>query len=322
MSPNDETTVAKTSTNAALEATGQLPNLAAFLAVVAAGSFTGASRASGIDKTVLSRRVQKLEQVLEVRLLNRTTRSLHVTDAGRRLVEEASEPLGDVILALARAREADVVRGTVRVSTLSALAPLWGDVLGTLRDRFPQLTVQVATSDAFVGLVAQGFDVSVRSGLLPDSSLVAKRLGSWRYVLVASPAWISRHPEVVEPGDLAPHWLLYSDVADAVRWRFEREEGAVDVEMRPNLGSGDGWMLLETCRAGLGVMAVPPFMVEHDLSSGRLVRLLPAWRVGHLHGIWGLLPHRAYVPARAEAVLNAVGEALDRAVPRWEALTG
>lgn len=305
----------------AMESTNLLPNLASFLAVVAEGSFTRAAKRSGVDKTVLSRRVKRLEESLQVRLLNRTTRSVHVTEAGRALFERAAGPLGDVLLALGEANDADAARGTVRVATIAPLDAVWAEVLTTLRAEHPDLLVELSTADSLVSLVDEGFDVAVRTGFLPDSTLVARKLATWRYVLCGAPAWVDRHGDPADPSAVAGHWALYVGIPNADRWRFERGDVGMELQVRPAVAANNSFVLKSAVLQGIAVTAFPPYMVADELATGRLVRLCPDWRVAHAIPIWGVLPHRSFVPARVEAVLSAMRAALRRREPRWTALS-
>lgn len=299
-----------------------LPQLAAFVAVVSAGSFTAAARRSGIDKTLLSRRVRALEEALQVRLLNRTTRRLHVTQAGQALYDRVSEPLSQVADGLARATRSDMVAGQVRVATFPALGKsLWGPVLNELLASHPHLSIDVRATETLVNLVEQGFDVAIRAGNMPDSSFVARRLVTWRHILVASPAWVAAHPEVHSPIDLVDHWVLYTDVPQANQWRFERGDEGVEIRVRSRLTVDNGDVQLGAVVAGIGVTSTAPFTVEPYLARGELVRLLPTWRVVHCHGIYAVTPHRTHTPARVQVVRDAIAGRLEQLALRWSELT-
>lgn len=301
-----------------------LPQLAAFVAVVEAGSFTAAARQSHSDKTVLSRRVTALEQALGVRLLNRTTRSLHVTEAGTRLLHDARGPVLDALAAIVRASSPDHLEGLVRVASAQSLAQsVWIPVLQRLRLAHPLLTVKLDADENFSPLVEQGYELGVRVGRMPDSSLTSRKLGAWRYVLVASPDWVAAHPEVRSPVDLGKHWLLWaSDAGRVQRWTFQRDEDLVEVRMdRSALIFDASHLIVESARAGLGVAALPPFCVARELGDGSLVRVLPEWRLIHELGIFGVTPHRTMLPARVQAVLDAVRVRVGELVPVWDDVT-
>ncbi len=301
-----------------------LPQLASLVAVVDAGSFTAAARQTSSDKTVLSRRVTALEQALGVRLLNRTTRSLHVTDAGRRLVDDARDPIKGALAALVRTSAPDHLEGLVKVASAQSLAQsVWVPVLAQLREAHPSLRVELSTSESFSPLVEQGYELGVRVGRMPDSSLISRKLGGWSHVLVSSPKWVAAHSEVKCPTDLPEHWLLWGgDGASAQRWKFERGDEDVEVRMdRCALVHDTSQLLAESARAGLGVAAMPPFSVARELAEGSLVRVLPSWRPIHELGIFAVTPHRTLLPARVHVVLEAVRTRVAELVPVWAKMT-
>ena len=162
-------------------------------------------------------------------------------------------------------------------------------------------------TETMVNLVEGGFDLAIRAGNLKDSTLIARKLATFGYLLVASPAWIATHPGLEPPADLAPHWVLYGAVPNATRWRFTCGDVGLDVQVEP-------------VRAGLGVSPLSPLLVAEDLVAGNLVRILPEWPVTGRYGIYGVTPHRAHVPARVEAVLRAPRDRLTLLQPEWDAL--
>lgn len=300
-----------------------LPQLAAFLAVVDAGSFSAAARRTRSDKSVLSRRVKALEDALGVRLLNRTTRSLDVTAAGRRLVDDARDPVTDALAALVRTSAPDHLEGTVRVASAQSLAQaVLVPVLATLREAHPRLRVELGTTESLTPLVEQGYELGIRVGRMPDSNLISRKLAGWRHLLVASPGWVADHAEVTGPADLPPHWMLWGQDSRSQRWNFQRGDEDVDVRMDQSLLlCNTSQVLVESVRAGLGITAMPPFGVARELAEGTLVRLLPQWRITHELGIFGVTPHRTMLPARIQVVLEAVRAHLAELAPVWEALT-
>lgn len=300
------------------KATNLLPHLSAFVAVVEAGSFTGAAKRAGVDKTLLSRRVRALEDALEVRLLHRTTRSLHVTDAGQALVDAAAGPLHDALQALQIAAAPGQVTGRVRIATITHIdEAVWAPVIGEVLRSHPGIELDIDARETLVNVVGGGFDLAIRTGNLPDSSMIMRRLATWRYVLCATPEWVEAHPEVRSPADLAPHWLLYGDVPNASRWRFERGDDQVEVEMGAVVTGNHSGVLIACVHAGLGVTAMTPYVAGPSLEDGRLVRVLPDWRIGHTMGIYAVTPHRAYLPARVQVVLEMVERRLEELEEGW-----
>ena len=186
----------------------------------------------------------------------------------------------------------------------------------------PKVEIEVRAEEAFVDLIGEGIDVAFRLGNLADSSLVSKRVGSWRYVLCASADWAKRHPEVTTPAQVVEHWVLYSDVPNADQWRMRRDDEAIDLRVKPVFRADDSTTVLEAVRAGLGVGALAPNMVRELFDSGELVRVLPDWLVDHTHGIFAVYPHRAFLPRRVAVYIERVTERLQQLQPAWEALSG
>lgn len=295
----------------------------AFLEVADAGSFTAAARRASTDKTVMSRRVKALEETLGVRLLNRTTRAIHLTPAGRRLVEDARNPVSDALGALMRTRGPEHVDGTIRVASAQSLSQaLLVPMLGQLSESHPNLKVELSARESLVPLVQQGHELAIRVGQMPDSNLVARKLATWRYVLVASPHWVAAHPEVRSPADLLEHWMLWGPDTRPQQWRFERGEEPLEVRLeRCRYVFDASQLLVEGVRAGLGVTAMPPFCVTRELAEGSLVRLLPDWGLPHELGIFGVTPHRALLSQRVTVVLDAARAQLNGLMPLWKELT-
>ncbi len=297
--------------------------LQAFVAVVAAGSFSAAARRTGIDKSQLSRRVRALEGELGVRLIQRTTRRQHVTDAGQSLYEAVRGPLDLIATALGAARQPDELAGRLRVATIPAMArqiivPVSRSMLGD----HPNVEIDLRAEESFVDLVGEGIDVAFRVGNLADSSLVCRRIGTWRYVLCASPAWVAAHRKVTTPAAIADHWVLYSDVPNADQWRMRRGEDAVELRVRPVLRVDDSSTLTECVLAGMGVGALSPLTASEHMARGELVRVAPDWIVDHTHGIFAVYPHRAFVPRRVEVYIERVTRRVRELEPHWSTLSG
>lgn len=303
-------------------ASKDVPLLQAFVAVAEAGSFTGAARRCGVDKSLLSRRVLALEESLGVRLLHRTTRKIHVTDAGVALHERVAAPLVDVLSALAAVAEPDELRGRLRVASIPAAArEVLVPAIQRLHVDSPNLEVEVRASEAMVDLVGLGIDVAIRFGRLADSSLTSRKLGRWGYVLCASPAWVQAHPEATTLEAIAKHWVLYTDVPRADQWPFRSGTETVELRVKPVLRVDDSATQLAAVEAGMGVSAFGSITVGDKLRSGELIRLLPQWRVETELGLYAVYPHRALLPRRVEAFVDAVAAVVREREPHWRAQT-
>ncbi len=250
--------------------------------VVQEGSFRSAARALGMPKTTVSRKVAELEEQLGVQLLRRTTRTLALTDAGSAFVEEAEAAIARLDAAEAAVTELQrEPRGKLRMTTTiplgeTFLAPIVADFLAA----YPGLEVTVHLTDRHVDLVAERFDIAIRTGALPDSSLVAKLIGSSAYRVVASPAYLAQHGAPRRPSDLSEHSCLrFTKSGTAVRstWPFGKGKRARDVPVGGRLVSDDFVVLRKAAERGLGVARLPVVVVHEALRAGTLVSLLEAY---------------------------------------------
>lgn len=292
----------------------------AFAAVVEAGSFTGAAGAKGLSKAALSRHVAELEDRLGVRLLNRTTRRLSLTEAGRAFYEGCQR-----MLAEAESAEVQVTalaarpRGVLRLSAPVSFAYWYlNPLLGAFLEACPELELDLVLGDRVVDLVEEGFDAAIRIGQLADSSLIARRLCSLESYLVASPDYLDRAGLPENPRDLKAHnCLLYSYHRGGRSWRFEGPEGKVDVQVKGRVLTNNGDVLLSLALAGHGVALLPSFFVAQALQEGRLLRLLPGWHGNKDDSISVVYPARRNAPPKLRALLDYLVQNLSDP-PSWE----
>ncbi len=255
-----------------------LNELAVFARVVQAGSFTGAAKALGMPKSTVSRRVSELEARLKTRLLQRTTRRLGLTDAGRTYFEYCARIVAEV-------EEADRAVSSLQerpVGTLRVTAPLGFAFLGPMvagfLERYPEVGVELICTDRVVNLVEERFDVAVRAGAMKDSSLIARHLGTFSRPLVASAGWVKRHGKPKRLEALREHaWLLFGAGARPVTVQLERGRERAELSVRPRLLTNDVDQLRSAALAGVGVALLPDFDCARDVQEGKLVRLLPEW---------------------------------------------
>ncbi len=287
-------------------------DLRTFVAVVQGRSFVAAALHLGVAKSAVSRRVAELEKRLNSRLLNRSTRALSLTEAGKVLFERATHLLAELDEAEAAASRA----GVEQAGRLRILAPItFGQmqlmpIVVSFLERYGRLTVEIALRDGPEDLLATGYDMAVRIGELPDSSMSARRLGAIRRVACASPAYLRRFGVPHEPMDLVRHrGIAYSPVVDRDYWRFvdprTGEERSVDVPCRLLLDSGDA--LCAAAVAGFGVAVLPAFMIHKCVLEGELVPLLlPYEKVPT--SLYVVSPSRRLVPAKVRAFVDHIAE--------------
>lgn len=291
-----------------------LPDLegwAIFAAVVEHRSFSAAAAQIGVNKATVSKAIARLEARLGQSLFHRTSRRLTLTEAGKPLAEHARRLLADAIAAEEAARDGGkTLAGRIRVAAplgfgVANVAPL---IAAFLRDH-PAIDIDLHLSDARTDLVADGIDVGLRIGDLPDSSLRARRLGDIRTHLAAAPAYLAEHGTPAHPTDLTRHRLLgYSNAPGP--WRFRRSDGEeTSVAAAGPLTANSGEALLPALLAGLGIARQPGFIIGAHLDSGALVELLPDWPVPPV-GLHLLTPPGKLRPARVEALIAFLADHL------------
>lgn len=286
--------------------------------VVQAGSFRAAGEVLGMPKTTVSRKVSELEAQLGVQLLQRTTRRLSLTDAGVAFLDEAE----GAIARLEAAQEAVTElqrdpRGRLRVTTAVTIGELFlGPVLAEFLEAFPEVEVLLQLSDRAVDLVAERFDVAIRAGHLPDSSLIARRLGCSTYRVVASPAYLERHGTPQRPSDLSSHACLRftrSGMEMRSSWPFGSGARSSEVQVSGRLVSDDFVVLRTAAEQGLGITRLPDLLVHGAIKAGRLVTLMddqapPPTPLHLLH------PGGGRLPARTRAFIDFVQPRLTQAL--------
>lgn len=277
-----------------------------FNAVADAGSFVRAAEALSLSKAAVSRYVADMETRLGVRLLHRTTRRLSLTGEGQVFYARSKELLASLDEAEAEITSRSVsAQGLLRISApfsfgVLHLAPLWG----VFKAQNPKVQLDIELADRMVDLVDEGYDLAVRIGSLQSSSLVGKRLASTGIVLCASPQYLARHGSPRHPSELAGHAVIsYSYASIKDDWRFAGPDGPVSVKIAPSIQTNNG----DTCRAAAlahqGVILQPRFMVGQDLAEGRLVALMPEFKIPEL-GIYAVYPSRKNLSAKVRVLIE------------------
>jgi DNA-binding transcriptional LysR family regulator len=260
-----------------------LAQLQVFLAVARLRSFSGAARESGVSRAAVSQSVRQLEEQLRVVLLTRTTRSVALTDAGRRLVEEAGPGLGQALAALANVS----VQPGEAVGRLRLTAPLMAvpfvitSVLPTFRTRHPRVQVEVVVEDRFVDIVAEGYDAGVRLSEAIERDMVQVRLtDAFRFVVVGAPGYFKRYGTPQRPEDLLRHECLTfraQSTGTLYAWEFERGRKAWRVPVRGGVVTNDTQLLRALAEAGAGLTYAFEPDVKNQLRTGRLKVVLETY---------------------------------------------
>ncbi|MDJ0609637.1 MAG: LysR family transcriptional regulator [Kiloniellales bacterium] len=268
-----------------------LVDMALFARVAELESFSGAARDLGLSKSAVSKRIARLEDRLGLRLLNRTTRRLSLTEAGtafydgcRRVVAEA-EAASEAVSHLATAP-----RGTLRVNApmsfgMLHVAPCLADFMA----RYPELKVEMVFNDRMVDLVEEGFDVGIRITPLPDSSVISRRLAPARLVVAAAPSYLAAKGWPETPDDLTRHEaLLYAYRSGGDRFAFASPGGRRTISLEGRLRANNGEALATAAVGGLGIAIQPSFILAEALRAGLLEPLLTDWTIDHpdVHAVY------------------------------------
>lgn len=282
-----------------------------FVQVVESGSLTEAGRRTGLTPSAVSKQISRLEEALGVRLLERTTRSVRATDAGLELCQR-TRPLFEAFAeatAAVRDRSRDV-RGRVRLSTTPALARTRVlPALAALAAEHPGLDFELVLTGTRLDFFENELDLAVREGPLADSSLVARRLGTSRVFLCASPAYLERRGRVRSTDDLERHDFLLVPAAESLAGNAAlRGRGGRRLTLIARFRANDLFAVRELAEAGAGIAPLPDYVADSGLASGTLVRVLARTAIAELP-IHAVYPSRRHLPRRVSVVLEALSAA-------------
>jgi DNA-binding transcriptional LysR family regulator len=295
-------------------ATIDLNHVATFVRVVEAGSFTKAAKALGVPLSKVSRAVARLEDELGVRLLHRTTRRIQLSDPGRHFFERMQTVITETEAATSAVTGfAKEVRGLVRITApIGLAADHLPQIVGKILKRYPGIAIELRMTNRFVDLVAEGYDLAVRGGVLNDSSLIVRKVADSELGIFASPAYVKRHGELRKPSDLLGRdCLSYGSREAKLPWRLRGPRGEQSVNVTSPVVCDDMLFLRECAAAGLGLALIPLETAAPAVAERRLVRVLPQYGVvgGAIHLVW---PSQRLVPARVVAVRELLAEELAR----------
>ena len=294
-------------------ATIDLNRIAAFVRVVEAGSFMAAAKQLGLPGSSVSRAVANLERELGVRLLQRTTRRLHLTDAGQHFFARMQAVLAEADEATrAVSGFASAPKGTVRITASPGLAPLeFPRLLARIVERYPGIAIELRMTTRVVDLVGDGIDLAIRGGQLHDSSLVVRKVSPSDIGVFAAQSYLDRHGRPRRPAELQRHaCLMFGGPEGKMPWRLRGPEGEITVPVTGPITCDDMAFLRDACSAGLGI-AMLPLEVATLAQPGApaLVRLLPRYsRIGG--GLYVVWPSQKLVPASVAVVRDALIEGL------------
>lgn len=296
-----------------------LAEMSIFSRVVASGSLSAAARELNLSPAIISRRLAALEARLGVRLINRTTRSLHLTEEGAtyydtcvRLLSEIEE--ADSAVSAGRAEP----QGALRIALPASFGHLHvAPLIPEFARRYPKVQLALSLSDRNVNLVEEGFDLAVRIADLADSSLAARRLAPNRRVICASPDYLRRHGTPRTPEDLVRHNCL-TTTDYSMTWEFRGPDGQPGSVRVSGRYACDNWEVLrEWALAGLGIALKSTWDVRRQLEDGSLVSLCPGYTFNTDVAIYAVYPHRRFLPAKTRAFIEFLADSFGPE-PYWD----
>ncbi|MCM8737594.1 LysR family transcriptional regulator [Azospirillum sp. A1-3] len=288
-----------------------LTGMTVFRHAIEEGSLAAAARRTGMSAEMAGRHLKALEARLGVRLVNRSTRKLSLTEAGQAYFRRCVAILDEIALAEADAgtRQAEP-RGQLRVAAPLAFSnAVLGPAVADYMRRYPGVTLTLDLSERETDLLGEGFDVALRLGTLPDTAMIARRLGGFPLILTGAPGYFRSRNSPEHPEDLREHRILaYMQTATPERFVLSDAAGhRVQIAFEAQLRATDAGFLVTLALLGRGLVLAPSFLVMEHIAEGRLVHVLPEWsaRTLPLHAI---IPHRTLMPATVRSFIDVVAE--------------
>jgi len=285
-----------------------LSRIGIFIEVVKHASFAGAARKLGLTSSAISKQIQNLEHNLQTKLLDRTTRSVSVTEEGAIFFERAGRAMEDLAEAEEQIQELkSCPRGTLKISIPLGIGLKYlKKNIATFARQYPEVILDLSFDDRYVNIAEEGFDVVIRIGALQDSSLIARRLASCPTYMCASPDYLERHGTPRHPDDLTNHNVLaYTRNQTPHEWRYKAKSGEVGhTKLNGTFRCDTGEMLREAAAQGIGIASLPIFYVAEDFNSGALTCVLPdytAWPPRDIHAVF--MPNR-YLSTRLRLFID------------------
>ncbi len=287
--------------------------LHSFMAVVEAGSFKYAAEKLDASTAAVSRRVSSLEKALGIRLLNRTTRQIDLTDAGKQFYDD----LQNIFCSLDEAEERlqqdnKTVKGHLRIAApLSFGTMCVAPVLPDFMKRYPELQVQLQLEDRLTDIVSEGIDIAIRIGIAEDSSLVASCIASIPRVFCASPTYLEQHGEPESPSDLVSHNCLhYNHISMKEEWSYLKTGKMHKFDVSGTLSTNNGEVLRDAAIGGIGITLLPTFIVANALQTGTLKSILTQY-CPKPFGLYAVRPSRQFTPARIKQLIEYLKEVFE-----------
>lgn len=290
-----------------------LNETAVFVRVVQAGSFSGAARQLGLPTSTVSTRVSRLEKRLKVTLLQRTTRRLQLTEAGRIYFEHASRGLSHMLDAEVAVTEATgEPQGLLRVAAPADIGDrLLSEIIDEMCRRYPKVSMEMVLGDRRVDLVAEGVDAAIRAGTLEDSTLVAKNVGVARWALFTSPVYLQCVASIDSPQALRQHKCLQFTPLGQETWTLVGKRSSVTVPLSGQVLVNHVGVIHSMVLDGSGIALLPFHLCKEDCASGRLIHILPEWsaKSAPLHIVY---PRQRFMPPKLRGFIDLSAQVLKR----------
>lgn len=289
-----------------------LRRMSIFYHVVDTQSFSSAARKLGIARSAVSRHITLLEKSIGVRLLNRTTRSLSLTEVGHSYFKSCARIVAEAELATQQISELqEEPIGTLKIAGpvslgMELIAPLVREFM----KRYRELNVELVLEDNVVDMVKEGIDISIRVGWLQDSNLVAKKLGEWPRLLCASPEYIKRMGKPKNPAELVDYeWIILSLLPTPYHCVFKKDNHEQRIQVKGRLKTNNANAVRSCLLGGSGIAVMLEFLVEDDIKAGRLQRLLPDYDCGSI-GLYAVYQDRHYQQAKVRLFIEFIDNQL------------
>jgi DNA-binding transcriptional LysR family regulator len=286
----------------------RVSSMLSFVKVVEQGGFSAAGRQLNLATSVVTTHVKSLEERLGVRLLNRTTRSVSLTEVGRAYYERCVQILSEIEDAEQAAQVLQSKpRGLLRLNTSPGIPFLLAPSIAEYNELYPDVKIHLTATSRMLDLVEEGFDLAIWYAAVPDPSLIIRRLAQYRMAACASPEYFAKHGRPTHPSELSKHnWLIFYDAThskDGKEWIFTGPEGDLPVRMSGNLETNSPIAFRQACLHGQGILITPiPFLIE-DLKSGALESVLDEFLPTQF-SIDALYPHREHLPAKVRTFID------------------
>ncbi|MCG6938504.1 MAG: LysR family transcriptional regulator [Gammaproteobacteria bacterium] len=290
-------------------------SMAVFRRVVEAKNFSAVARECNMSQSTVSKHIAALEERLGTKLLNRSTRSLKLTEAGKEYYHHCIRILNDFQEAEASVGKGKIKpTGTLRINTSAAFGRTFIlPYLSEFLEQYPEINVELLFDDDYVDLVKEGIDLAIRIGPLADSTLIARKLGSGPRVVVASPGYLVKHGRPKKPADLVEHdCLLYSLQKSPDRWYFNSlQEGEESVRVTGRLQASSPDAICDATLNGLGISVLHEWYVRKYLREGKLIMILKDYKLA-AYDIHAVYPERKFVPQKVKSMIEFLASKMDK----------